>query len=74
MITTEVIKGKAVRISWTFSYIADELNTPTLKLWVVKGVGSDLKNYVGACEAHGNRPENLHDNVTDVEEVIKSQL
>lgn len=71
MTTTEIINSKEVKITWEFSYVADDLAYKWC-LWFMEGIGSDGKKYYGSCEAHRNKPSVMHDSVVnDIEEQVK---
>ena len=69
MTTQEIINNEKVSIEWEFIDIQERHGSNWCE-WTVSGVDNNGNLYMGSCQADGSNPENLHDDVTDIEEVL----
>ncbi len=73
MITTENINGEKVIINWSFVEKVEDLDGAQWAAWQVDGETDDGRVFVGSCQASGSCPDDIYDDVTDIEEIITEE-
>lgn len=66
MKTVEIINSRPVSIDWQFEEIIDRHDSNWCE-WLVIGIDENSNKYTGNCQADGSHPEDLHDDVKDIE-------